>query len=153
MKNMSKHLLFLFIAFNTLILQAQEIKIVVAIAQKKTDCISTDLGYQVFKGKMDSYNLTKDAQVKVKKDFPESYFVDTKDNIDWGKYMGSYMIIISGSTNDDKGCRRVTYGAGFGQTHEDALKDAVNHLDGRNWSWTQNKGYTIVEDRKINPNQ
>ena len=56
-----KKILFLFIllfnlAFNVF---AQQTKIVVAIAEKSTNCISSDLGYQVYYGDINSYEIEK----------------------------------------------------------------------------------------------
>ena len=71
--------------------------------QKSTNCNSTDLGCQVYYGSSSSYDLTKKAKVAVKRDNPDWENVQSKDNVDWGKYMGDYMVIISTTTTNSNG--------------------------------------------------
>ena len=135
--------------FLGLTVKAQETTIVVSIAKKATSCNSTDLGYQVYYGSSRSSELEKNAVTEVKRNNPGWENVESKDNIDWGSYMGNYLVIISTVTTDSKGCQRITYGVGFGKESSSALKDAISHVKGRNWTWLESKhGYRIEVEKR-----
>ena len=129
---------------------AQQTNIVVAIAKKYTDCVSTDLGYAVYSGTSRTSELGKKAESRVKMENPGYERVESKDNIDWGDYMGNYMVIISASTTDSDGCKRYTLGVGFGTGSDSALKNAKKDLSGRNWSWSESRhGYSVVQEKRF----
>ncbi len=135
--------------FLSLTTKAQQTNVAVAIAKKDTKCNATDLGYQVYYGSTSPYKLSKKAEAEVKKVNSGWENVETKDNEDWGKHMGTYMIIISATTTEPNGCKRNTYGIGFGINNSSALKNAKDHLSGRNWSWSEKKhGYSIEKEIK-----
>lgn len=132
-----------------LTVKAQQSNIVVSIAKKATNCNSTDLGYQVYYGASSSSELERKAVTELKRNNPDWQSVESKDNIDWGSYMGNYLVIISTVTTDSKGCQRVTYGVGFGKESSSALKDALSHVKGRNWTWLESKhGYRIEVEKR-----
>ncbi|MBF01661.1 MAG: hypothetical protein CMP76_00010 [Flavobacterium sp.] len=132
-----------------LTVKAQQNNIVVSIAKKATSCNSTDLGYQVYYGASSSSELERKAVTELKRNNPDWQSVESKDNIDWGSYMGNYLVIISTVTTDSKGCQRVTYGVGFGKESSSALKDALSHVKGRNWTWLESKhGYRIEVEKR-----
>ncbi|WP_462282085.1 hypothetical protein [Salinivirga cyanobacteriivorans] len=132
-----------------LTVKAQQTNIVVAIAKKSTSCNSTDLGYKVYYGSSSSYDLNKKAKVDVKRMCPDWDNVESKNNEDWGTYMGTYMVIISTTTTNSSGCKRDSYGVGFGTSSNSALNNAKKHLNGRNWSWSESKyGYRIVAEKR-----
>ena len=96
------------------------------------------------------YELKKKAKSQVKRDNAGWENVESKDNIYWGSYMADYMVIISTSTTNLDGCKRFTYGVGFGTNSSSALKNAKYHLGGRNWRWSENKhGYRIVREKRF----
>lgn len=129
--------------------KAQQTNIVVAIAKKSTSCNSTDLGYKVYYGSSSTYELSKKAEADVKPMCPDWENVESKDNEDWGNYMGDYLVIISTTTTNSSGCRRSTYGVGFGTSSSSALKDAKSHLTSRNWSWSESKnGYRVEAEKR-----
>ena len=85
----------------------------------------------------------------VKRDNSDWKNVESKDNEDWGKYMGDYMVIISTTTTNSNGWRRSTYGVGFGTNSSSTLKNAKSHLNGRNWDWSESKhGYRIEPEKR-----
>jgi len=123
-------------------------KITVAIAKKSTSCNSTDLGYKVFYG-ADYSELRKQSSAAVKRLCPDWENVETKNNEDWGSYMGNYLVIISTTVRNSSACQRSTYGVGFGTSSGAALKNAKKHLTGRNWSWNESKhGYSIEAEKR-----
>lgn len=133
-----------------LTVKAQQTNIVVAIAKKSTRCNSTDLGYKVYYGTSNSYDLSKKAKASVKRMCPDYQNVESKNNKDWGNYMGNYLVIISTTVTNSSGCKRSTYGVGFGTSSSNALKNAKSHLKGRNWNWSESKqGYRIEVEKKI----
>ncbi|WP_130736683.1 hypothetical protein [Flavobacterium sp. J27] len=135
--------------FLGLTVKAQQTNIIVSIAKKSTSCNSTDLGYQIYYGELGSYELEKKAVADVKRNNPGWENVESKDNIDWGNYMGNYMVIVIATTTDSKGCQRNTYGVGFGKENNSALKDAISHVKARNWTWSESKhGYRIVTEKR-----
>lgn len=135
--------------FAVITVNAQGKNIVVAIAKKSTSCNSTDLGYKVYFGDSSPLELGKKAKAAVKRLCPNWQNVETKDNIDWGNYMGNHMVIISTTTTNSNRCRRSTYGVGFGRSSSSALKNAKAHLTGRNWSWNERKnGYRVVAEKR-----
>ncbi len=134
--------------FVGLSVKAQQTNISVAIAKKSTDCNSTDLGYKVFYG-ADYGELRKKSSAAVKRLCPDWEHVETKNNEDWGSYMGSYLVIISTTVTNSSGCKRSNYGVGFGTSSSAALKNAKKHLTGRNWSWSESKhGYRIEAEKR-----
>jgi hypothetical protein len=141
--------LILFFLFVHTQFYAQQTNIVVAIAKKSTNCNSTDLGYKVYYGDANPYELEKSASNAVKQIVSDWDNVETVDNLDWGKHMGTYMVIISSTTTNSSGCQRSNYGVGFGINGSSALRNAKKHLTGRNWSWNEQKhGFKIVADKK-----
>jgi hypothetical protein len=135
--------------FFSLSLSAQQTNIVVAIAKKSTNCISTDLAFKVYYGDSDPYELKKSASNAVKQMVSDWDNVETVDNYDWSKPLGTYMVIISSTTTDSNGCKRNVYGVGFGDNVNDALTRSKRHLSGRNWSWNENKhGYNVVAQKQ-----
>lgn len=137
------------IIFLSLSLNAQQTNIVVAIAKKSTNCISTDLAYKVYYGDANPYELQQSATNAVKQLVSGWDNIETIDNIDWGKPIGKYMVIIASTTTDSNGCKRSNYGVGFGSNGNLALRNAKKHLTGRNWSWNERKhGFRIVAEKQ-----
>jgi hypothetical protein len=123
---------------------------VVAIAKKKTNCNTSDLGYQWYSGDAKTYELSKKAKSRVRTAHPTNDYVEVKDNNDWGTYLGDYMVIISATTTLSSGCQRYTYGVGFGKSRNSAIENAKSHLSSRNWSWSESKnGFSVVEEKRL----
>lgn len=150
MKTLSKAALAIILTFTAIEAYGQQMNIVVAIAERDISCNQTDLGYEWFAGGDRPGELKEKAVRRVKSNNPGYDNVESRDNVDWGSYMGSVVVIISGSTTNSSGCRRNTYGVGFGTNSRSALESAISHLSGRNWSWSQSgDGYSVVEERRF----
>ena len=135
--------------FLSLSVQGQRTNIVVAIAKKSTQCGSTDIGYRMTYGTASNYALGKKAKAAIKGSARGWENIESKNNEEWGKYMGDFMTIITTTTTNSKGCRRFTYGVGFGKSHSSALQNAKSHLKARNWSWKESRdGYRIDTKRR-----
>lgn len=58
------------------------------------------------------------------------------------------MVIVKHSRKDYNGCNRVTYGAGFGSTYDEAYQRAVRNLMNRDWNFNRSRHtVNIVENR------
>ena len=119
-------------------------KVAVAIAKRKTSCgSSTDLGYYWYSSPSKrGTDLRTEAINKVKNRHYDYENVETKV-----EYSGcTHMVIISAHISKN-GCSITTYGVGYSDDRSSALKNAVSHLTGRNWSWKKSDGYTIAEEK------
>jgi hypothetical protein len=135
----------IFIILCSSYLLAAQVSVAIAIAQTKGDgCNHTDIGYSYKTGTaMPLYMLQNEADESVKRRFPQH------DRIDRFKLSDvSYIVIVAG-TSESNGCSRYTYGVGGGRNRAEALKAAVDLLDGRNWEWNHNNGYDIIVEEEL----
>ena len=133
----------------TISMNAQKTNIVVAIAKEDTSCSkSTDLAYNISYGDYSTYELSKSAVSKVKRKVSNYDSTTTIDNIDFGTYLGDYIVVIVGRSKYGR-CNVSTYGVGFGHNSSQALKRAISNLQSRNWNWKKRNGYSVKLDRRL----
>jgi len=83
-------------------------------------------------------------ETRAKKDVQAKYS-EGKGANDWANYDENYVIIISGTSTSYSGCKRFTYGVGFGNSRSEALEKAVKSLKSRNWDASDD--YNIELDK------
>lgn len=58
---------------------------------------------------------------------------------------GYYVVVKSGRTKDYAGAALNRWGFGYGSSPDAAVRDALEHLRTRDWSWTQQHGYSVED--------
>lgn len=128
---------------------AQQTKIAVAIAVGKSSCgTNNDLGYVFKYGTDTKANYYSMAQNEAAKTYPSNFKVAVEKN-GYNGDKGSYLVIIETKTKYND-CNITTFGVGFGDNYEIALRQAKLNLGNRVGLWQENKhGYDVRVSQKL----